>query len=61
MNNPEINICELLESKMNEIIDTVNKIDSAIEADPFHTELRILNWIFYKVCKSELNSYLILH
>ena len=32
--NPGIQICNLIESKMNEIIDTVNKIDSAIEADP---------------------------
>ena len=34
MKNPDIQICTLIESKMNEIIDTVNKIDSAIEADP---------------------------
>ena len=30
MKNPEIIICELIESKMNEIIDTVNKMDFAI-------------------------------
>jgi len=45
MNNPDIKICALIESKMNEIIDAVNKMDSAIEADPLHTELRILDWI----------------
>ena len=33
MKYPEINICELIESKMNEIIDTVNKMDSVIEAE----------------------------
>ena len=32
MKNPEINICELIESKMNEIIDTINKMGPAIEA-----------------------------
>ena len=32
---------------MNEIIDKVNKMDSAIEADPMHSELRILDWILY--------------
>jgi hypothetical protein len=54
MKYPEINICELIESKMNEIIDTVNKMDSAIEADPLHRELRILDWILYQVCSNEI-------
>jgi hypothetical protein len=54
MKNPEINICNLIESSMNEIIDTVNKMDSAIEADPLHSELRILDWILYQVCSNEI-------
>jgi len=54
MKNPEINICELIESKMNEIIDTINKIDSAIEADPLHRDLRILDWILYEVCSNQI-------
>jgi hypothetical protein len=37
--NPGIQICNLIESKMNEIIDTVNKMDSAIEADPLHPKI----------------------
>jgi ACT domain-containing protein len=49
-----IKICELIESKLNEIIDTVNKMDSAIEADPLHTELRILDWILYQICSNEI-------
>jgi len=53
MKNPEINICELIESKMNEIIDTVNNMDSAIKADKLHNELRILDWILYQVCSNE--------
>jgi hypothetical protein len=56
MKNPEINICELIESKMNEIIDTVNKMDSAIEADPLHRDLRILDWILYQVCCNEIKK-----
>jgi nicotinic acid mononucleotide adenylyltransferase len=57
MKNPEINICELIESKMNEIIDTVNKTDSAIEADPLHRDLRILDWILYQVCCNEIKKF----
>ena len=32
MKNPDIFICEVIESKMNEIIDKINGTDSAIEA-----------------------------
>jgi hypothetical protein len=46
MKNPDIPICEV---KMNEIIDRINQIDDAIEADPLHSELRILDWILCKV------------
>jgi hypothetical protein len=56
MKNPDIQICDLIESKMNEIIDAVNKIDSAIEAEPLHTELRILDWILYQVCSNEIKK-----
>jgi hypothetical protein len=56
MKNPDIHICDLIESKMNEIIDRVNKIDDAIEADPLHSELRILDWILYVVCSNEIKK-----
>jgi hypothetical protein len=52
MKTPNIPICEVIESKMNEIIDRINQIDSAIEADPLHSELRILDWILYPVCRN---------
>jgi hypothetical protein len=42
---------------MNEIIDRVNKMDSAIEADPLHSELRILDWILYQVCCNEIKKF----
>jgi hypothetical protein len=57
MKNPEIHICELIESKMSEIIDTVNKTDSVIEADPLHRDLRILDWILYQVCCNEIKKF----
>ena len=47
MRKPNIYICALIESKMNEIIERVNQTYSIIEADPFHSELRILDWILY--------------
>jgi len=56
MKNPDIHICDLIESKMNEIIDRVNKIEDAIEADPLHSELRILDWILYVVCSNEIKK-----
>ena len=57
MKNPEINICELIESKINEIIGNVNKMDSAIEADPLHSEIRILDWILFQVCSNEIKQF----
>ena len=57
MKNPDIQICELIEFKMNEIIDAVNKMDSAIEADPLHRDLRILDWILYQVCCNEIKKF----
>jgi len=37
---------------MNEILDKIKQIDDAIEADPLHSELRILNLEFYLVYNS---------
>jgi hypothetical protein len=56
MNNPDIPTCEVIESKMNEIIDKINQMDSAIEADPLHSELRILDWILFIVCSNEIKK-----
>jgi hypothetical protein len=56
MNNPYIPICDLIENKMKEIINKINKIDDAIEADPLHSELRILDWILYKVCSNAIKK-----
>ena len=56
MKNSDINICAVIESRMNEIIDEINKKHSIIEQDPLDSELRILDWIFYQVCMSQQPS-----
>jgi len=53
MKDPNINICALIETKMNELIDEINKKVSILEADPFDSEVRILDWILYQVCINE--------
>ena len=45
MRDPNVQICALIESRMNEIIDKINQMDSILEADKLHTEIRILDWI----------------
>lgn len=54
MKDPDIPICDVIESKKNEILDKIKQIDIAIEADPLHSELRILDWILYIVCSNEI-------
>ena len=54
MKNPNIYICALIESKMNEIILKINQTYSIIEGDKLHSELRILDWILYQVCSNEI-------
>lgn len=38
MKKSDVRIREIIESKMNEIIDKISQIDDAIEADPLHNE-----------------------
>jgi hypothetical protein len=51
---PNVQVCGLIESKMNEIILKINQTDSRFDADKLHGELRILNWIFFQVCSNEI-------
>ena len=53
MKNPNIQICCLIESKMNEIVLKINQTHTIFEADKLHSELSILEWIFYQVCKAK--------
>jgi hypothetical protein len=43
---------------MNEIILSINKTYSVFESDKLHSELRILDWIFYEVCIIQQGSLL---
>jgi hypothetical protein len=45
LKNPDIPICDKIESQMNEIILAINKTQSIFESDTLHSELRILDWI----------------
>ncbi len=50
MKNRDVEICSLIESRMNETIQEINKTYSIFVSDKLHSELRILDWIFYQVC-----------
>ena len=54
MKKPDIVICEIIETKMNEIIDKINKTRDVFIADLLHSELQILEWILYQVCGNEI-------
>jgi hypothetical protein len=58
MKNPNIPICSVIESKMNEIIERVKQTYSIVEADKLHNELRILDRILYQVCSDEIKKSL---
>jgi hypothetical protein len=51
--NPDVNICKIIESRMDEILTEIKKSNSIFELDPLDSELRILNWILYQVCSNE--------
>jgi hypothetical protein len=50
-------ICEVIETRMNEIINKIDQTDSIFEADPLDTELRILDSILYIVCSNEIKRF----
>ena len=54
MKNPDLEICSLIESRMNEIIQEINKTDSIFDSYKLHSELRILDWIFFQVYSNEI-------
>ena len=53
MHDPNANICEIIESKMDEILIKIKKTDSIFELDPLYSELRILDCILYQVCTNK--------
>lgn len=61
MKNPSIQNCEILESKMNDTILKINQTYDIFKADKLHSELRILDWIFYQVCCNQNKTVITLH
>jgi hypothetical protein len=57
MKNSDVPICDLMESKMNETVLKINKTYSIFESDELHSELRILDWIFYQVCNRNKKEF----
>ena len=57
MNNPDIPICDNIESRMSDIILKINQTHSIFDADKLHSELRILDWIFFQVCSNEIKKF----
>ena len=57
MKNSDIDICSIIETRMNEIIEKINKTDSIFEADPLDSELRILDWILFQVCSNKRKEF----
>ena len=47
--NPDVEICSLIESRMNETIEEINKTYPLFESDKVHYQLRILDWIFFQI------------
>jgi hypothetical protein len=51
MNNPDIPICERIESKMNEVILEINQTQDIFEADKLHSEWsKDKNKFLYRLC-----------
>jgi hypothetical protein len=53
MKNPNVEVCCLIESRMNETIQEIKKLNSIFESDILASELRILDWICYQVCMNQ--------
>jgi hypothetical protein len=53
MKNPNVQICELMESRLNEIILKVNQSKDIFKSDKLHSEIQILDYLFYQVCKDQ--------
>ena len=56
MNNHGTDICQIIVSRMDEIIKKIKKTNNIFEMDPLSSELRILNWILYQVCNNKIKG-----
>lgn len=59
MKNSNVDICSLIEYRMNETIHEIKKKDSIFESDILDSELRTLDWIFYQVCKDQPKKWVL--
>jgi hypothetical protein len=41
---------------MNDTILKINQTHDIFQADVLHSELRILDWVFYQVCSNEIKK-----
>jgi hypothetical protein len=57
MDNDGTDICKIIESKMDGILNKIKKTDSIFEMDLLDSELRILNWILYQVSSNEIERF----
>jgi len=57
MKNPNLQICQVMESRMNDVILKINQTHDIFEADKLHSELRILDYLFYEVCKDQQKNW----
>jgi hypothetical protein len=57
MKDSDTDICSVIETKMNKIIDKINKTDSIFEADPLDSELRILDWVLFQICSNKQKQF----
>ena len=55
MKTPDVS--EIIELKMNETIDKINKTHDIFEAEPLHSELQILDWILYQICSNKIKQF----
>jgi hypothetical protein len=54
--NQDTPICEIIEARVNQVIDKINKTSSIFEADLLDSELRILDYLLYLFCKNEIKN-----
>ena len=53
MKDPNNQVCNLIESRRNEVALKIKQTSTIFEADKLYSELNILEWISYVVCKAE--------
>jgi hypothetical protein len=54
--NMKFNLTVITLAFEDQIIDKINQIVDAIEADPLYSEVRILDWILHKVYSNEIKK-----